>query len=114
MINSSQETIIPPTPLSGDGARSSWKNARKIAEEFKFRWEKEYLLSLRNREKWKSRQTEIPKDSLVLIEDKEAHRPDWKKGRVIQKLSDSTYQILNGKGQVIVRHHNQLVPLELD
>ena len=114
LIDSSQETLVPPSPLSGEGARSSWKTSRKIVEKWKSRWTHEYLLTLRNREKWKKSQEDIPDGTIVLIQDKDVSRSTWKKGRVIKKLSGMTYEIRDPKGSIMVRHYNQLVPLELD
>ena len=114
LINSSQEILVPPTPLSGEGARSSWKKARTIVEEWRTRWIHEYLLTLRNREKWKTSQTDIPDGTIVIIEDKEVPRLSWKKGRVVRRISGQTYEIRDPKGSLMTRHFNQLVPLELD
>ena len=50
-------TFDPPVTYSSAELRGSWCDARRVAGEFKERWVEEYLVSLRDRQKWGKAQT---------------------------------------------------------
>ena len=79
-------TFDPPVTYSSAELRGSWCDARRVAGEFKERWVEEYLVSLRDRQKWGKAQTELYEGQLVLISGPDTPRTHWNLGRVEGKV----------------------------
>ena len=112
-------TMDPPVTVSSECLRGSWHDVRQIVDHFKERWVKEYLITLRTRQKWHKYQTEFYVGQLVLISGPNTPRTHWNMGRVEEKLQSvdgitRRYKVKLSDGRVFERHHNVLVPLELE
>ena len=112
-------TLDPPVTVNSADLRGSWGEVRRIADHFKDRWQSEYLVTLRNRQKWLKVQKELYIGQLVLISGPNTSRAKWPLGRVEDKLPaidgiTRRYMIRMPEGNVLERHHNLLVPLELE
>ena len=112
-------SLDPPVTACSADLRGSWFAVRKVVDHFKDRWTTEYLTTLQNRQKWHKSQEEFYLGQLVLISGPNAPRTQWHIGRVEEKLPslDSItrrYRIRLPDGRVLERHHNVLVPLEME
>ena len=117
-ITPSSTTILPPIPSNGDFLRSAWRDVRRIAEEFRQRWHKEYLQTLLPRTKWKTSAPKLHEGQMVLLVD-ELPRDEWKVARVLHCVSESQshgrrYNVKTADNKIYERHHQHLVPLELE
>ena len=117
-ITHSSTTILPPIPTTGDFLRSAWRDVRRLADEFKQRWHKEYLQTLLPRTKWKKSTPRLYIGQIVLLVD-EQPRDEWRIARVERYISsDEThgrrYMVKTADGKQFERHHQHLVPLELE
>lgn len=75
-----QKVGVPPSPgnFSGDGMfRQQWKQVQSLADNFWYRWRREYLPTLQNRRKWNSTQPDIQEGDLVLLKDNQSPRNKW-------------------------------------
>lgn len=85
-------TIILPPP--GQFVREDlylqkrWCKVQYLANEFWIRWRKEYLLSLQPRQKWKKSRRNLMMNDIVLLQDDQAPRSEWKLARVVFPSSD--------------------------
>ena len=114
-----KSTFDPPLTYSSAQLRGSWCDARRLAGEFRERWTKEYLLTLQDRPKWVKIQKELYLGQLVLISEPNLPRTHWRLGRVESKLPSldlitRRYKIKLPDGRFLERHHNVLIPLELE
>ena len=91
---------------------------RRLADEFKQRWHKEYLQTLLPRTKWMKSTPRLYIGQIVLLVD-EQPRDKWRIARVESYVSsDEThgrrYMVKTADGKLFERHHQHLVPLELE
>ena len=112
-ITPSSTTILPPIPSNGDFLRAAWRDVRRIAEEFRQRWHKEYLQTLLPRTKWKTSAPKLHEGQMVLLVD-ELPRDEWKVARVVQCVSESEshgcrYNVRTADNKIFERHHQHLV-----
>ena len=112
-------TLDPPiTPCSED-LRGAWFEVRRIADEFKTRWETEYLVTLQNRPKWLKVKDTFYVGQIILLSDPVVPRTQWNIGRILEILPSSDgiprrYKVKMIDGRILERHHNRLIPLELE
>ena len=92
---------------------------RQVVGEFKDRFVDEYIVTLQNRPKWGSVRDEMYEGQLVLVSGPDIPRTHWNLGRIEEKVPSSDgitrrYRVKMTNGHVLERHHNILVPLELE
>ena len=79
----------------------------------------EYLMSLLKRSKWHKTQQDLYIGQLVLIAGPDKPRTHWQLGRVDKQLPSHDnvsrrYIVKLPDGRTFERHHNVLIPLELE
>ena len=112
-------TLDPPVTFSSADLKGSWGEMRKLVNEFLVRWGGEYLTQLGNRPKWKNYQTPFYDGQVVIVVDSHAPRTHWNLGVVTGALPSDDgipkrYLVRISSGKIIEKHHNRLVPLELE
>ena len=112
-------TMDPPVTTRTANLKGSWLEMRRLVNDFKIRWETEYLTVLQNRSKWKCFQIPLFDGQLVLMVESNAPRTDWNMGIVVGALPSDDgiprrYSVRMANGKVVERHHNRLIPLELE
>ena len=117
-ITPSSTTILPPIPSRGDFLRAAWRDVRRLAEEFRQRWHQEYLQTLLPRTKWRKSAPKLHQGQMVLLVD-EQPRDEWRIARILKcVLEDEThgrrYTVRTADNKIFERHHQHLVPLELE
>lgn len=65
-------------------ARSWWRKAQYLADQFWIRWRKEYLQKLQSRPKWENRERNLSVGDIVLVKEDNAHRNDWLLGKIVE------------------------------
>ena len=119
MITPASCTIFPSTPADGDRMRSSWRDVRRLADEFVDRWRKEYVATLLQRTKWRNTTKSPYEGQLVVITDEATPRDKWKVARIDEVLStDKNHvrrvRLTTAEGKSYERHLNKIIPLELE
>lgn len=66
-----------------------WKWVQSLADQFWYRWRREYLPTLQVRRKWKTAQPDIQKGDLVLMRDTQAARNEWPMALVSEVFKSS-------------------------
>ena len=112
-------TFDPPITASSADLPGSWMEMRRLVGDFKVRWETEYLSVLQNRTKWHKIQTPLYDNQIVLMVENNAPRTNWNLGIITGALPSEDglprrYMVRMGNGKVVERHHNRLIPLELE
>ncbi|XP_022518476.2 uncharacterized protein LOC111188878 [Astyanax mexicanus] len=83
-----KSTIILPPP--GHFVREDlylqrrWRKVQYLANEFWIRWRKEYLLNLQIRQKWHKTRRNMKVNDIVLLQDAQAPRNEWKLARITE------------------------------
>ena len=86
-------------------SRRRWRQVQYLAQQFWYRWKREYLLSLQARQKWMRESRNVQSGDVVLLADQDVPRGRWRMGRVVEafpsqdglvrkalvKVSDTTY-----------------------
>ncbi|KAG1651579.1 hypothetical protein GQR58_026910 [Nymphon striatum] len=86
LLTLKNKTVYPlpgnfiPTDLC---AKKTWRRVQYLAQLFWTRWRREYLHLLQTRQKWVTPRRNLQESDVVLIEDKNAPRNEWKLGKVI-------------------------------
>ena len=111
-------SILPPIPSRGDFLRAAWRDVRRIAEEFRQRWHQEYLQTLLPRTKWRKSAPKLHQGQMVLLVD-EQPRDEWRIARILKCVSEDEthgrrYTVRTADNKIFERHHQHLVPLELE
>jgi hypothetical protein len=98
---------------------AQWKRVQFLANEFWFKWRREYLHTLQGRRKWNHEQPSIEVGDVVLFKDKEVARNYWPMGRVhrvfpsedsiVRKAEVKVFK--DGKVSYYTRPITELVPL---
>ena len=77
-------------PIPGDYTESDtlsrrrWRHVQYLAQQFWYRWKREYLLSLQLRQKWTRESRNVRLGVIVLLADQEVPRGRWRMGRVVE------------------------------
>ena len=117
---SNKNEILPPAPPGGDNLRFSFQRARALVDAFWIRWVRDYLSSLKDRQKWTKDRANPKVGQLVLLLDELKVRNDWKLGRILAVYGDEnnvrTVDVWTGKtnGKTYRRDMKKIVALELD
>lgn len=118
-ITHSSTTILPPIPADGDTLRGAWRDVRRLTEEFKSRFAREYLSTIDSRNKWLKSAPPLYPGQIVILSDETEARKDWQLARIEECISNEKthghrYRIKTADGRTFDRHHNHLIPLELE
>ena len=108
---------FPPIP-DNQTLNTGWREARNLVGEFWVRWKMEYLSALLPRAKWQNAIPNVKLGQLVMVEDRNARREDWKMGRVekigqMNGLQVRRIFIRMPNGTTLERASNSVVPLEI-
>ena len=68
--------------------RKRWKRVQYLANEFWYRWRKEYLSNLQSRSKWIQTRRNIQEGDIVMIQDDNLPRNQWRIGKVCNARQD--------------------------
>ncbi|XP_068697432.1 uncharacterized protein [Montipora foliosa] len=63
-------------------ARKRWRRVQHLANEFWTRWQKEYLLSLQERQRWTQPRRDLRVGDVVMVKDTNVSRSQWQLARV--------------------------------
>ena len=69
-------------------AKRRWAQVQYLANQFWFRWVREFLPSINSRSKWQLKSRNFQENDLVLVVDQTQPRSRWALGRVIQIFPD--------------------------
>ena len=90
LLMKSEPTYAPGTfPPEELYARKRWKQVQQIADQFWFRWKREYLLTLQQRQKWIKLSRNMMRNDIVLVMHENLARNAWPLGRVMEVYADS-------------------------
>ena len=64
--------------------RKRWRQVQYLANQFWFRWKKEYLMGLQNRQKWVGEKRNFRINDIVLVKDENLSRNQWPLARVVK------------------------------
>ena len=78
-------------------ARSWWRKAQYLADQFWVRWRKEYLQNLQNRTMWEKRERNLAVGDIVLVKEDNAHQNDWLLGKIIEVTPSSDGKVRRAK-----------------
>ena len=112
-------SLDPPVTLCSANLPGTWFAVRRLYDRFKEGWVDEYLITLLKRSKWHKTQQDLYIGQLVLIAGPDKPRTHWQIGRVDKHLPSHDnvlrrYIVKLPDGRTFERHHNALVPLELE
>lgn len=62
--------------------RKRWRRLQYLANEFLYRWRREYLCNLQTREKWVTKRRNLEVRDVVMIQDDNLTRNMWRLGRI--------------------------------
>lgn len=65
-----------------------WRRVQHLANEFWYRWKKEYLLNLQQRQKWHKTHRNAKINDVVIVQDDAVPRNEWKLAKVTQVYPD--------------------------
>lgn len=68
--------------------RRRWRRIQYLANEFWFRWRREYLNNLQSRDKWTKKRRNLKIGDIVMVVDENMSRNLWKLGRVVSAQTD--------------------------
>lgn len=68
--------------------RKRWRRIQYLANEFWFRWRREYLNNLQSREKWVKKRRNLKVGDVVMIKDDNFSRNRWRLGRISKAHED--------------------------
>ncbi len=69
--------------------RQKWKWVQSLADQFWYRWRREYLPTLQARRKWQTAQPDVQQGDLVLMRDVQAARNEWPMALVSEVFKSS-------------------------
>ena len=105
--------------VSLDGARGHlkrWRLVQQMTAVFWKRWQREYVLSLQARTKWRSPQKDLAEGDVVMMADSSVSRGQWPLARVVKvhRGTDGHVRVVDVKckGKVYTRPVVRLVHLE--
>ena len=103
-------SVLPPIPDRGDVLRET-------LDIFWTQWERTYLTTLAEREKWTTATPPLKENDIVLIKEPITAREKWKTARIIEIVSDDKtharrYKVKDAAGNIMERHRTWLIHLE--
>ncbi|RWR99183.1 uncharacterized protein B4U79_02665, partial [Dinothrombium tinctorium] len=112
---------LPVEGVSKEMICRKWRYRQKLVDHFWKRWQKEYLLELRNAlfNRNTKRTREMNEGDLVLIREDNIPRQMWKMGKILEKFQGRDGKVRSCKlriagGKEVCRPIQRLFPLELD
>ncbi|KAL1259106.1 hypothetical protein QQF64_009683 [Cirrhinus molitorella] len=100
-----QKTDSHFSPLSdineGNMFKSQWKRVQALAEEFWYRWRKEYLSTLQCRKKWPQKEFDIKEGDVVLLKENQAKRNEWPIGIIVKAVPSEDGMIRKAEVKVV-------------
>ncbi|XP_067933186.1 uncharacterized protein [Watersipora subatra] len=87
LLTIKSDVVLPPPgqfPEPDVYSRKHWKQFQYIANEFWKRWRTDYLSTLQQRQKWNKPTKDIKVGGIVVVNDSDAVRNDWKLAKVVQ------------------------------
>lgn len=91
LLTMKSQIVLPPP---GDFtkvdlySRKRWRRIQYLANEFWYRWRREYLSCLQSRNKWQNCKRNLAIGDIVLVSDENLHRCHWKLGCVSETTVD--------------------------
>jgi hypothetical protein len=80
-------------------SRRRWRRAQYLAEQFWFRWKREYLQSLQARPKWNEHRPNLKVGEIVVIKG-DSHRSQWPMGKIVDAIKSEDNKVR--KAEVVV------------
>lgn len=75
---------LPAAEIDRISLRTRWHVVERMVQDFWKRWSSEYLHQLQQRTKWKSSQSNLMINDLVLLKDDQQPATRWKLGRIVE------------------------------
>ena len=88
MSGATDENANPSQLLTGDGYRRSYRALQEAVDNWWSRWQRQYLSTLQERQKWFSPARNLKVGDLVLMTDANVGRNQWRKALVTQTYPD--------------------------
>ena len=89
--------IVMPPPGNFDDqtvySRKRWLKVQSVVTSFWNRWRQEYLSNLQVRNKWQTNKRNVQVDDIVIVQDTDMPRLEWKLGKVIECLPSRDGQV---------------------
>jgi len=103
--------------LNADGYRKSWRLAGLLADHFWWRWLKEYMPILQQRQKWLTPKRNFRVGDIVLVGDESTKRGQWPKGLIEETYAGKdglvrSVRLRTAKSPSLVRDVRKLYLLE--
>ena len=89
--------------------RKRWRRVQHIANEFWFRWRREYLLALQNREKWVAEKRNFANGDIVLVKDEDARRNQWPMAKIVEVYPSEDGMVRSVKVQMALKDDKKKV-----
>ena len=70
-------------------ARNRWRKVQHLVDVFWTRWQKEYILLLQSRHKWRKKRRNVTVGDIVIIRDEDLVRGIWTMGKIVDVIADS-------------------------
>lgn len=99
---------------------SRWEFVQRLSQDFRARWQKEYVLALQRMTKWQRSSKNIPVGAFVLLVDENARPRQWPTGRIVETFpgADGLTRVVSVKtGTGIFRRDVRkvrIIPLDSD
>lgn len=104
MILTTKSGIVMPPPGKFQRedlyCRRQWRRVQHLVNEFWFRWKREYVHQLQQRQKWQHPRRNIQEGDVVLIKDDQAARCDWRLARVVEAIESTDGLVRSAKLRV--------------
>jgi hypothetical protein len=105
ILTTKTKVVLPPPgefQKADIYCRKRWRHVQHLANEFWYKWKKEYISSLQLRHKWQKKQPNFEMNDVVLVKDEDLPRNQWPLARVIDVFPD--------QGDKLVRHVKLFIP----
>lgn len=91
LIGEPLKTLVEPSDYTNENPNrlKRWALVQQMEQNFWQRWHNEYIVTLSNRTKWGSRETNVKINDLVIIKDDNLPPSHWSIGRIVQTFPDS-------------------------
>lgn len=100
-----QKTGTHSSPISdintGDMMKCQWKRVQVLADEFWYRWRREYLSTLHCRRKWPQKELDIKEGDVVLLKEKQTKRNEWPMGIIVKAVPSEDGMIRKAEVKVV-------------